>query len=663
MVQELRGWRSILQDYNKQAIDMLGNVNAMKKDPLFAAEAKDTNAYKPYSARIRNLKIRIASADTTTSALLSKIDHLQTTVSDDFLAAIEVRKKLRKELNKFGSEIFSAHYPPLWRSGQEAETGAASRLPGEQKILHYYFQTSWESRVWMLIFGLAFFGWVFFNFRRINKSGAGAESDDFKMHFLHPLPFLGSIVTILALAPVFDLHPAAIYSNILQFWLLVALTILLWRRWPHRLFYFWLAIIAIFLAYTFGQIILHTVYEQRWLLFCISIAGIVTGVLFYPRIPRSWSLSWLIRSVIIVFICGTVAALFSNITGHVLLTQIVSGAVIFGLTQIIALTVFMQIIVEAVYLQILRLRLGEGVFAGFSFVKTEQRLIRMLTLLCTLLWLIDFTINLNLYDSIYAGIQQFLGRPRAIGSTSFTYGSIVLFFIIIYIAHFLQKNISYLWGSNNDGIPIKRGAGSQLLFTRLILLSLGFLLAVAASGLPLDKITIILGALSVGIGLGLQNIVHNLVSGIVLIFERPLEVGDSIEVGDKKGIVKEIGLRSTTLISGSGSEIIIPNGDFLSGPVVNWTLTNNFAKAALTLYLPANTDLVLANRLITEAVASNARVLTEKHPSITVENFNEKRMKLNVSFWISNIREAESIRSEVYVSISQSLAAQQIPLV
>src|SRR6185312_14447692 len=122
--------------------------------------------------------------------------------------------------------------------------------------------------------------------------------------------------------------------------------------------------------------------------------------------------------------------------------------------------------------------------------------------------------------------------------------------IIIYVSNKLQKGVGRLYEANEkNGVPAIDKTGSRLVITRLILLIIGFLLAVAASGLPIDKITIVLGALSVGIGLGLQSIVNNLVSGIILIFERPFEIGDFIELDNKKGRVRNIGIRSSKLVT------------------------------------------------------------------------------------------------------------------
>ncbi len=120
----------------------------------------------------------------------------------------------------------------------------------------------------------------------------------------------------------------------------------------------------------------------------------------------------------------------------------------------------------------------------------------------------------------------------------------------------------------------------------------------AASGVPVDKITIVLGALGVGIGLGLQNIVNNFVSGIILIFDRPLQIGDVVEVGSHTGRVQEIGLRSSTLLTNDGAEVIIPNGDILSGQIVNWTLTNNQRRLVMELTVNGSNDMEHVSSLI-----------------------------------------------------------------
>ena len=140
----------------------------------------------------------------------------------------------------------------------------------------------------------------------------------------------------------------------------------------------------------------------------------------------------------------------------------------------------------------------------------------------------------------------------------------------------MQKYISYFFGDIGDDAAFNnKSHRSRLLITRLILLDRWIFTRSSGIGLPVDRITVILGALGVGIGLGLQSIVNNFVSGIILIFDRTLRIGDTVEIGDRKGRVKEISVRSSTLLTPEGAEVIIPNGDILSHNIVNWTLSNN----------------------------------------------------------------------------------------
>ncbi len=226
-----------------------------------------------------------------------------------------------------------------------------------------------------------------------------------------------------------------------------------------------------------------------------------------------------------------------------------------------------------------KMKRSAGTTMTLFYSKIHKGLYRLLLFLSTLTWVIVFATNLDLFDPVYGVITRWLDSPRAVGSISFRLGNIVIFVLIIYISNVLQKYLGYLFGQQDDHtMPQEGKKGSRLVMMRLIFIIVGFFLAVVASGLPIDKITIVLGALGVGVGLGLQNIVNNLVSGIILIFESPFQIGDYIELNGKKGIVRDMGIRSSRLVTEEGTEIIMPNGDLLSGEVINWTVIRDTAR-------------------------------------------------------------------------------------
>ena len=190
---------------------------------------------------------------------------------------------------------------------------------------------------------------------------------------------------------------------------------------------------------------------------------------------------------------------------------------------------------------------------------------------------------------------------------------------------------------------------------RLGILAVGLFLATLASGLPLDKIAIVLGALGVGIGLGLQNIINNLVSGVILIFERPFQVGDFIEVNGKTGRVKDIGIRSSKLTSQAGSEIILPNGDLLSGHVINWTLSNNHIRTELALNLAPDTDLDRGPPPHQRGNPDQPQHPAQPAPEILLSSITRPGYELKVLFWINNIRQEQALKSEILAGIYQHL--------
>ena len=329
---------------------------------------------------------------------------------------------------------------------------------------------------------------------------------------------------------------------------------------------------------------------------------------------------------------------------------------IFGLTQVVALAAFVRIVTEAFYLQVQRSRTADGRSGRLVFGKIESGLRKGLTVVVGILWLMLFTTNLNLYNLFYRLIDNLLTAPHKLGSTTFTLGSVLLFVGIVFLTIQLQKYVGYFFGETDDEFSMEADRkGSWMVAIRLAILGVGLFLATLASGLPVDKIAIVLGALGVGIGLGLQNIINNLVSGVILIFERPFQVGDYIEVKGQTGRVKDIGIRASKLISQAGSEIILPNGDLLSNHVINWTLSNNHIRTELALNLAPDIDLDEARRLISEEILKNPNTLHKIAPEILLNNVATTGYDLKALFWINNIRQEEALKSELLAGIYQRL--------
>jgi small-conductance mechanosensitive channel len=166
--------------------------------------------------------------------------------------------------------------------------------------------------------------------------------------------------------------------------------------------------------------------------------------------------------------------------------------------------------------------------------------------------------------------------------------------------------------------------------------------------------------LGVGIGMGLQNIVNNFVSGIILIFDGSLQIGDEIEVSGQAGKVKEIGLRASTLNTADGAEVIIPNGNILSQNIVNWTFSNDEKRVMLAFSLTGNElDANVINEVINNIIKSVPNVISQRKPVILYTKVTPESCSLTIRFW-STISNADLVKSEAMIQLSAAFATKGI---
>jgi small-conductance mechanosensitive channel len=245
----------------------------------------------------------------------------------------------------------------------------------------------------------------------------------------------------------------------------------------------------------------------------------------------------------------------------------------------------------------------------------------------------------------------------------FTFKSVAVFICIIWISSFISTVLNFFFGNQSLSDSGKRNkVGSMMLLIRLAVWTIGFLIAVAAAGIPLDKLSLMIGALGVGIGFGLQNIVNNLVSGIILAFERPIQVGDLIEIGNKSGTVKEIGVRSSKIKSADGADIIVPNGDLLSQHLINWTMQDNRKRIEFMIAIPYSTDIEMVKSLIQEQLKKNEAILQEPNPNSIVHAFTDQAIEIKVLCWVPDLTKAGTVRSNLMIDICEVLIAAGVQL-
>lgn len=661
--------RQVLDSTEARLIELRNSMKVLVGDTIMRSMWRDSVLRQQFQPQLKGMRDAFKGSTKKLKESLASINHLQTQVSSNAIVTAQLLDKVKALLNTSASRIFGKEHNYLWEKDTTSLTARARNslekaVSGEKKALHYYFKDSGHKRLFLLLIGVTFFIWLFRNIRTLKRLNAMDSISHLSFEYLPGNYIVAAFIMMFAVAPLFDLHAPSAYIESMQFLMLVILTIICWKKWPRRLFVYWIAMVILYICFSFTHHMADPGFWQRNWLILLNVLSVVFGMLFLSQMQQHLPLRGFLRYVIILHNVMNVVSVLCNLFGRVSLAQILGSAAIFGFTQAIGLAVFSKICMEAIMLQIAASRLRRNVQSRLSVEPVLTGFRRPILFLVVILWIIVFSTNLNIYTSGLNLLGDLLAHQRSIGNATFTIGGVLLFFFIIWIAHLLQKYVGYFFGdTGNDDEMHNKGQRSRLLIARLILLCVGYLLAVAASGVPIDKITIVLGALGVGIGLGLQNIVNNFVSGIILIFDRPLQIGDVVEIGDKTGRVREIGLRSSTLLTADGAEVIIPNGDVLSQQITNWTLSNNQKRVELDLSIAGNNDMEVVTNTVKKAILASGFIYENREPSVLFTGVSDDGFELKVFYWCDDVGKVNSAKSAITVLLFKELKAHGMRLV
>lgn len=194
-----------------------------------------------------------------------------------------------------------------------------------------------------------------------------------------------------------------------------------------------------------------------------------------------------------------------------------------------------------------------------------------------------------------------------------------------------------------------------------LFIALGFYVALKVVGIDLSSLAVLAGAIGVGLGFGLQNIVHNFISGIIILAERPISIGDRVEVNGIAGQVSRISLRSTTVVTNDNISVIVPNSNFISEPVVNWSHGDPKVRINLAVRIAYGSDVPQFRQLMTDVALSHAEVLREPKPNVFFIGFGESSLDFEIGVWTAEmLRNPKRFKSELYYSIEAALRENKI---
>jgi potassium-dependent mechanosensitive channel len=589
-------------------------------------------------------------------------------ISEGIIFSNDITGQIKAAQEVATKQLLSRRQSPLWK---EFSQKTNVKLIREQRSLVddtiaglKDFYRNYTIRIWLNIIAfLIILILIFFLFRNLkhNTRKKDLSRDSALIKILSRPVSSAFVITYVLTSVIFEILPDSVrLFNMILLFIPVILILGDIIKGPARK-YIYFTIIASLLVQIHSLSYSDTLISRIFLLLIILFSLLVILSILIPKSNRKYvfstrlgkyiySLLWLMLGLMSL-------SLISVISGAVLLAEFLTYASIRSAS--LALILFA---LSAALNSIIISLLQSNRLQGMNLIKQHyniilKRMFGIINFISIVLWIIFTMRYYNFWDEIYGGIKRVLTYNLTMGTLNISLGDILIFVLIIWLTLWTSSIIRIIFDEEvAPKVKLKRGVpGAISLIIRITLITVGFLIAIAAAGVEMSKLAILFGALGVGIGFGLQNIFNNLVSGIILAFERPLNEGDIIEVGNHVGIVKQIGIRASTIRTAEGAEVIVPNGNLIANELINWTLTDQQRRAEVTVGVGYGTNPEKVLQILRDCAHAHSEVLKDPEPLAVFTSFGASSLDFRLLFWIPTADRRLIIQSDVAILVNDAL--------
>lgn len=655
---------------SEELLDLKNKLDSIKNDNVFNVQIPTVGIFYEYSELVDNLKSRLAYTDSVVNSQRFIVAGLQSRVSYELINSKNILESLVFEKQIMARNLFKKEDGYIWQSSKTFDQDSLWEIVSQSYsvnrfVINSYLKKHYQNLILLLLLFIGFFRWIQVVIRNIKTEKEFANLIFDRTNYIHKFPFLSPVLVLLAIGPFFFPDPPISFFTFMVFLTVSISGILLRKRFDSGLFRYWIGLYVLFFLSSISNLYWGVAFGEKWHLLLMSLIGSLIALALINR-KRTGKSNYpeYVTNIFGIYIILQGVSIFSILLGRFSLGKMIGVTATISLLHIGSLIIFTLIIKEFIYLLIEVSKKTESGYTSFiDFKELERKINRVFSIIALVIWAYFFLDSLYILNSVLGSLFEFLEKPRVILNLTFSYSQIVVFFIAVYAAFFLANTVSYFLAMRDEQLADSRNKrfGSYILLIRLGILTLGFLIAVALTGISLDKITIVLGALTLGISFGLQNIVNNLVSGIILAFERPIQIGDTVQVGTMEGIVKEVGIRASKIQNWDGAEVIIPNGDMLAQHLINWTLSDKKRRVELIIGVSYNSDMDLVTKLIHEQL-NEPEMLEHPPKRVFLQSFADNSVNFRVLFWVNDSSIWLNIRDKVMRNIFKSFKKNNVEI-
>jgi small-conductance mechanosensitive channel len=658
--------------YLERDIEEIDQVQGVWTQTLNAAAISDAPA--EVVSRIRKVVGEIAHVRQAVANDRATTLTTQTRLAAQDARIIDALALITRARERTLTRLLTRDSPPIWesqiRTPQNLQAESLTSFSTQWRALGSYLQR----QLGRLLLGIAIFlalavilTWA----RRHTRSVAGDSRATFPESHIFEMPLAAALlVTFLLARWIYPEAPRFLWAVLGALALIPSVIIL--RRVVRLHFTAMLyAIVAFYILDQLRTVAAAVQTVPRWL-FAAEMLASTIFLIWLMRSIRSSPNSTpgevrrlnLYKAATGLALFASILALIGNVFGYLTFANLIGNA----LLRSVYFAVILQGLIE-VLTAIVGLLFTLWPFSLLRVIRSNQSLLRLrvrrfLQWTAALLWILVLLNQLLIREWFFGVIGAALTAELKIGSLSFSPGHLIGFVLTVWASFLISRFVRFLLDEDvYPRVHLKRGLPYAISNTvHYFILLVGFLLGVAALGFDMTKVTILVGAFSVGVGFGLQNIFNNFISGLILLFERPVSIGDIIQIGDASGVVERIGIRASIIRTNNGSEVIVPNGQLISDRLTNWTLSNRQHGVELPVAVAQGTDPNRAREILERTAAAHPLVAKDPPPQALVTSLGPNSITVEVRAWTDSSDQWMQVRSELAIAVNAALTAEKITM-